>query len=586
MESIKEILIDTYGEDLVNDKSFRISIDSDEDIYYLENVCNIQKKDEAKGIAGQYYITNQQSARLEQICELMKYTRESKKAFLFLEFEGFEEYIFSIEVKSFKGYGHVQFQHVEKIDKKLKENKDDIVRFYPEKQTNKGVPRENEVDVVAIKIGPKDNRDYTALKNFIVSSDNRTYTKVVRNMIEYIEVENKKIPGNVTELPYNLLVAGAPGTGKSHFLAKKVVEAGKDIITEIKNSDNSQNTESVKETTANQHYCSKYVTRVTFYEDYSYENFIGCYKPIPSESKAEIMYCGNAGEIKETKIVYDYVSGPFVDTYVKALEDKEHNYFLIIEEINRAKAASVFGDIFQLLDRDSNGISKYSIKPDAALNKYLGDVLGDKYDGFMKLPHNMYIWATMNSADQGVMPLDSAFKRRWSSMYMDINGSVCDYSMWMQKSITEIGKIKWNELRKKINDIILNNGFDEDRCIGPWYFSETEIAQIENYYTNKEDDNIYLINDKDRLTKVNPLIDKLFFYLRQDVFRRNPSIIFNNREDGITMSDIRRRVRQGENIETILNLGEELTWSSITEVAIYDSNDGFEGNDVGKSGEI
>lgn len=358
------------------------------------------------------------------------------------------------------------------------------------------------------------------------------------------------------------------------------MKAGNKIIERMIEADQSNEGAETKKATAEQEYCNDYVTRVTFYEDYSYENFIGCYKPIPKESCAIVNYNGADGTITEEKITYDYVSGPFIDTYINAKNDTEHNYFLVIEEINRAKAASVFGEMFQLLDRDKNGISEYDIKPDAALDIYLNKKL-NKPEKFMRLPHNMYIWATMNSADQGVMPLDSAFKRRWSSMYMDINGA-SGYEMHIQKSPDEIGKIKWDDLRKEINDKILENGFDEDRCIGTWYFSESERTEIEKYYVNDEEnidtkEEKYLSSEEERKFRPNPLVDKLFFYLRQDVFRRNPSAIFNNEYDGIAMSDLRRRIRQGERIDSILKI-DDLNWEDIQNVNKKPTNQEVESN--------
>lgn len=551
---VKDILVGAYGKENVFDDKFEI----DQDIIYYSSLTPYRKKDETRLYSNQ----NQ----MEKYRKLIEHTREGKKSFIFYKVEGIEDAIFSAELcdVSSDDISHVELPDKARLQEKLRISSEKIIRL----KTNE------KIFFVAIKIGQDSNRDFTALKNYIVSSDNRTYNKVIRNMVEYIEVEGKKVPQNKTKLSHNLLVSGAPGTGKSYFLSKKVLEAGKTIIDEIVKMDSSDIDSKIKERTVQKAYCDKYITRVTFYEDYSYENFIGCYKPIPKESCAKVKYNGVDGEISEEKITYDYVSGPFIDTYINAKKDSEHNFFIIIEEINRAKAASVFGEMFQLLDRDKNGVSDYEIKPDAALNTYLAKELGEKYDGFMKLPHNMYIWATMNSADQGVMPLDSAFKRRWTSMYMDINASSCGYEICIQKSPTEVGTILWDNLRKKINDIILSKGFDEDRCIGPWYFSESEINEINNYYISDEANEIqneecayYLSSEKERLVKVNPLIDKLFFYLRQDVFRRNPTAIFNDKKNGITMSDLRRRVRQGESIETILNLGEtELPWLSVKNI--------------------
>ncbi len=385
-------------------------------------------------------------------------------------------------------------------------------------------------------------------------------------MVEYITVNAQKIPENKTEKSHNLLVSGAPGTGKSYYLEKEVLRAGgvdgavsKDgIIKKIIDADNSYHTQEEKLATAKKQYCDTYVTRVTFYEDYSYENFVGCYKPTPIFSESRIDYASQTGSISEEKITYKFVPGPFINVYVKAKKDPEHNYFLIVEEINRAKAASVFGDIFQLLDRDENGVSEYDIKPDSALDEYLKECLVDKYEGTLKLPGNLFIWATMNSADQGVLPLDSAFKRRWAQLYMDINpdsSSARSNKLIMPKD-GSIKSVLWENLRKKINDVILENGFDEDRCIGSWYFKDAEINQINAYFRES--------SDEKRKTMVNPLIDKLIYYLRQDVFRRNPGKMFQNEtkeKQCISMSDLRRRVRDNQSIDSILNI-KDLEWLS------------------------
>ena len=445
----------------------------------------------------------------------------------------------------------------------IKQSTDDIIR----------VPRSTYAFMVAIKIGPPNNRNYTALKHYIVSSDNRTYNYIVRNMIEYITIDSQnQIPTNQSTLPHNLLVSGAPGTGKSHYLEKEVLHAGKSIIDKAIKEDPSFNENDIKRKTAEKNYCDNYMTRVTFYEDYSYENFVGCYKPIPIKSESDIKYAGQNGKITEDKITYEFVAGPFIDTYIKAKKDTSHLYFLIIEEINRAKAASVFGDIFQLLDR-KDGVSEYDVKPDAALDEYLRQNLS-LYNGSINLPSNMYIWATMNSADQGVMPLDSAFKRRWAQLYMDINpdSNKARGNKLNMPSKDGIKSVLWENLRERINDIILDNGFDEDRCIGSWYFKDEELTQINEYYAEHDENK--------RKTMINPLIDKLFYYLRQDVFRRNPGKMFKSETDkkpGITMSDLRRRVRQNEPIDHILNI-KDILW--ISNSADTDTNDTPENNNT------
>jgi len=136
------------------------------------------------------------------------------------------------------------------------------------------------------------------------------------------------------------------------------------------------------------------------------------------------------------RVTYRFVPGPFVSMLARALASKlngeETKYVLIIDELNRANAASVFGDVFQLLDRDG-GVSTYEITVSDAFANYLlqevssrlnevnAEAMGLESFKRIKLPDNMYIWATMNSADQGVFPIDSAFKRCWSFLYMDID---------------------------------------------------------------------------------------------------------------------------------------------------------------------
>ena len=195
----------------------------------------------------------------------------------------------------------------------------------------------------------------------------------------------------------NLIIFGAPGTGKSHSL-RSAYEG------------------------AEAPFADRY-ERVTFYPTYSYSQFVGTYKPV--------MKVVGDGE----KISYQFVPGPFLRSLVKAANDPDHNYLLIVEEINRANAAAVFGDVFQILDRGDDGESEYSIGASEDIVRYLqGSVgLGEPVlspeakrffgmataddeptgDCALKLPNNFYIWATMNSADQGAFPLDTAFKRRW-----------------------------------------------------------------------------------------------------------------------------------------------------------------------------
>ena len=551
LSEVKGILEDALGTTLVNDKYFLLRQD-DEEIQYWQG--SYETNPDGR------YIVGHSGRNLNELNQFISCIEQGKKGFLFYLFEKYKDYIFSFEIIDYN-LGQCEILKESIFDDKLM-NQNDIVRI-PRGDLKKG----NRVDIVAIRIGSQGNRDYSALKHYIISSDNRTYNRVIRNMIQYITVNGTKaIAANQTVQPHNLLVSGAPGTGKSHYLEEEVLRAGgvernqagdiivdNGIIKDMIDKDTTSFSPENRQETAIKQYFDECVIRVTFYEDYSYENFVGCYKPIPDECEAKIEYAGQNGKITEDKITYRFVAGPFIETYIKAKKHPEYNYFLLVEEINRAKAASVFGDMFQLLDR-KGGISEYNIKPDAALDEYLRAKL-ENYDGSIKLPPNMYIWATMNSADQGVLPLDSAFKRRWAQLYMDINpdtGKARSNILKMPKD-GSMKLVLWENLRVEINRIILENGFDEDRCIGSWYFKDEEINQINGYFAESDSEK--------RRAMTNPLIDKLLYYLRQDVFRRNPEKMFKPEEEkrsGITMSDLRRRVRANEAIDNILNIS--LDW--------------------------
>lgn len=196
---------------------------------------------------------------------------------------------------------------------------------------------------------------------------------------------------------------------------------------------------------------------------------------------------------KSSKITYEFVPGPFLQVYVNAIKnaqtDEPRPFLLIIEEINRANAAAVFGDIFQLLDRGENNISTYPIQATEDIKKYLSMELGGTPENYSKLyiPDNMFIWATMNSADQGVYPLDTAFKRRWNFTYLDIDENEDD----IQGKYVKIGKtgqcFEWNELRKAINWFLSDQNINEDKLIGPYYISrEIVVPSIGNEIDSSE----------------------------------------------------------------------------------------------------
>lgn len=184
-------------------------------------------------------------------------------------------------------------------------------------------------------------------------------------------------------------------------------------------------------------------------------------------------------------IGYEYVPGPFMRMYVKAMRNVQNvmkgteppiPYLLIIEEINRANVAAVFGDIFQLLDRGDDNVSEYPIQASEDMKNYLSKELGGNPENYsqIRIPDNLFIWATMNSADQGVFPIDTAFKRRWGFTYLGINdkdGEIANLSVEIN------GKtIYWNALRKAINDYLAKIGINEDKQLGPFFLKKDVIS--------------------------------------------------------------------------------------------------------------
>ena len=243
-------------------------------------------------------------------------------------------------------------------------------------------------------------------------------------------VEDAKETPTISSSARNQIFYGAPGTGKSHHLNEL----------------------------AGSKFDEDKTKRVTFHPSYSYHQFVGSYKPSPVyktiSKDPEELYEANKKRIHrdqfEPLIDYTFVPGPFMEMLVETLnpDNSDKNYLLIIEEINRANVASVFGDVFQLLDRDSKGDSTYAVTFNTDIKNHLESKgITDK---MIRIPKNLHIWATMNNADQGVMPLDTAFKRRWSFKYISID----EFEDAMEgETIRLVDKCyDWNEFRHELND--------------------------------------------------------------------------------------------------------------------------------------
>lgn len=209
---------------------------------------------------------------------------------------------------------------------------------------------------------------------------------------------------------------------------------------------------------------TKHYERVTFHPNYSYSQFVGTYKPTMKSVQTD------DGEKEE--ITYSFVAGPFLRVYVNAVNNQSENFLLLIEEINRANVASVFGDVFQLLDRKTDGTSEYPGAASDDIRKYLKSNGIDQTE--LSIPANMYIWATMNSADQGVFPMDTAFKRRWNFEYIGIDENESGVSTY-DIPINEKTKVNWNGLRKAINSKLISAKVNEDKLLGPYFISENDL---------------------------------------------------------------------------------------------------------------
>lgn len=280
-------------------------------------------------------------------------------------------------------------------------------------------------------------------------------------------------------LPLQQIFYGAPGTGKSHCIkddaAVKVADA------------------------------KNLVFRTTFHPDSDYSTFVGAYKPTSIEVPVmtiigkEQMPVVNA--LPEKKIIYSFVPQAFLQAYVAAWNNPDDIVFLVIEEINRGNCAQIFGDLFQLLDRDENGCSEYPIMADKDLSKYLNGndeegqpVLTNKdgiKDGKLCLPKNLHIWATMNTSDQSLFPIDSAFKRRWEWVYMPIDDAGKNWKIEVNGH-----EYDWYRFLTAINKEVFDLTHSEDKQLG-YFFAKAKDGKI------------------DAAT----LVNKVYFYLWTDVFK-------------------------------------------------------------------
>lgn len=268
--------------------------------------------------------------------------------------------------------------------------------------------------------------------------------------VENIEFENyNDIKCNKLNRNIQNIYFGAPGTGKSYGVDKLI----RNCYPDIENKDN------------------PFVFKTTVYSDYSYYNFIG-----------NIMPTSKNGEIG-----YDFKAGIFSQALATAFEYSDKEIFLIVEEMSRGNIASIFGDIFQLLDRDKNGLSEYSVNNDLIIQHF--DEKGINIGKKIFLPRNFHIIGTVNTSDQNVNVIDTAFKRRFEFVYVDVSPVSKDGTIMNEYVFTLANKeFEWNKLYMSLNKLITTKlELSEDKQIGQFFIKfnnysndEQKFAAIQN----------------------------------------------------------------------------------------------------------
>lgn len=275
-----------------------------------------------------------------------------------------------------------------------------------------------------------------------------------------------------------IIIYGAPGTGKSY------------------NVDNFLKKNNVKE---------DQVIRVVFHSDYAYSDFVGFISPSTKN--------------KGKEIEYNFEPGPFTIALEKALKNLSEDIYLILEELNRGNTAAIFGDVFQLLDRDDKGQSEYPIT-NRPIRMYLNDEISSNIfnelnlgENEITIPNNLKFICTMNTADQNVFVIDTAFKRRFKMHYVPINFENKTEQLEKLDNLSKTnifnGNYTWSDFAKKINELIDNENYSG--------FSISEDKKLGQYFVQEKD-----------VSSKQAFCDKVIYYLKNDVFKYNDKILINS----------------------------------------------------------
>jgi len=409
----------------------------------------------------------------------------------------------------------------EEIQVKIKSDGEDLV--FQQESIYQGISEGNSVEskgengpvgpfrimkkVIASSLHPyiQDHNSEFKLKDLVVIDSLKKYKNKVSTYLDLLTrrtiTENDLTEVDIPEedkVASNIIYFGSPGTGKSNTV---------DALTTGSN-----------------------VRKITFHPEYDYHSFVGGYKP----------------SMDGNDIVYKFVPQIFTKIYIEAWQNLTEPYYLQIEEINRGNCAEIFGDLFQLLDRNSDGSSKYNVDASEELLAYLTKELGEDHDGIVdgkiKLPKNLSIIATMNTSDQSLFPMDSAFKRRWDWEYMkiDYNCTVSNFTIKLDNGNT----YEWLKFLEAVNRLIFETTGSPDKQIGNWFINATDTEGI--------------INEK-------TFINKVLFYLWNDVFKDEDESLFDIDGETKTYEDFFTQDKNSTLIAKMINEHLGLTNKTVEE---------------------
>lgn len=245
-------------------------------------------------------------------------------------------------------------------------------------------------------------------------------------------------------LPLQVIISGCPGSGKSALAERSALGA--------------------------------LVVRTQFHSETTTATFVGSYRPAPIyEPTPDLVDLSGAPFGRGRPLIdYRFVPGPALVAAAAAVADPDRPVVLLIEELNRGNAAAVFGELFQLLDRSDDGWSRYGVTLGAEADSWLHAQNALGADGTFRFPPNLHLWATMNSGDQGVFPIDTAFRRRWAYRYLGY-AEPCRYANSDQLVRFAGRDLAWDGLRKALNRRLKSLQVVEDRLVGPYFLTPSQL---------------------------------------------------------------------------------------------------------------